>query len=287
MTPRFEQQLERRRDLQADEVLFGLDAAERAELEALGFGADFRKSSSADGHVDLEGAAATLAAALTMRDDLVAGPGVESSAAVDALPPDLAARLRADADAHFAAAAPVGVAGGGARATGFVFPRRRMVSFAAAAMLFLTCGLIGLQVMQSTWFTQKMLMAERNALLANYGQAVEYRTLHTTADQAPRGDVVWCDEAQRGYVTIGGLPVSQAGVDRYRIWIYLADAAGREHAVDAGAFAFDDRDCELVIEVEPVEMVVDIDRVVITSEPVDGAVDPAVCETVATTRLEA
>ena len=194
----------------------------------------------------------SLAAALALRD--LAADDAVAEADVETLPVDLRARISADAARYF------GDVGAGSSSTHVVGrigeaggrSRTRVISFAAAAMLFLTCGLIGLQVYRSTWFTQQMLMAERTEFLGQYGVLVDYRTL-CTMDEAPRGDIVWCDEAQRGYVTIGGLPVSQPGVDHYRIWMYLTDSSGAEHAIDAGVFVFDDRDCELIVKVRPMK----------------------------------
>jgi anti-sigma-K factor RskA len=51
----------------------------------------------------------------------------------------------------------------------------------------------------------------------------------------PRGDVVWDNAGQRGYLVLGGLPPSEPGKTQYQLWVFDA-ARDERYPVDGGVF---------------------------------------------------
>lgn len=54
-----------------------------------------------------------------------------------------------------------------------------------------------------------------------------------------KGEVVWSESAQRGYMTFRGLPRNDASKEQYQLWI--VDARGLEQRVSGGIFNGDDQ----------------------------------------------
>lgn len=50
-----------------------------------------------------------------------------------------------------------------------------------------------------------------------------------------RGDVVWDNAGQRGYLLLGGLPPSEPGETQYQLWVFDA-ARDERYPVDGGVF---------------------------------------------------
>lgn len=54
-------------------------------------------------------------------------------------------------------------------------------------------------------------------------------------DKNTRGEVVWSDLRQEGYMVFEGLPVNDPAKEQYQLWIFDTDA-GQPHPVDGGVF---------------------------------------------------
>ena len=50
-----------------------------------------------------------------------------------------------------------------------------------------------------------------------------------------RGEVIWCDEKQEGYLTLEGLPATEDTTEQYQLWIVDGDR-GHAEPVDGGVF---------------------------------------------------
>jgi hypothetical protein len=73
-----------------------------------------------------------------------------------------------------------------------------------------------------------------------------------TPDQV-RGDVVWSDQQQRGYLRFAGLPVNDPEKWVYQLWIFDAQGDDR-YPVDGGVFniaSVDPKTGEAIVEIDP------------------------------------
>lgn len=73
-----------------------------------------------------------------------------------------------------------------------------------------------------------------------------------TPDQV-RGDVVWSDQQQRGYLRFAGLPVNDPEKWVYQLWIFDAQGDDR-YPVDGGVFniaTVDPKTGEAIVEIDP------------------------------------
>jgi len=91
--------------------------------------------------------------------------------------------------------------------------------------------------------------AQRTALIS---EATDVITVPWGASTEPgyenaRGDVVWSDARQAGYLRISGLPVNDRARVQYQLWV--VDASRDIHPVDGGVFDIT-RDGELIIPVQ-------------------------------------
>jgi hypothetical protein len=68
-----------------------------------------------------------------------------------------------------------------------------------------------------------------------------------------KGEVVWSDSEQRGYMKFVGLPKNDPTLERYQLWII--DSRGMEQRISGGVFdadgAFTDGKNELVVPIKP------------------------------------
>jgi hypothetical protein len=244
---------ERMLDLLADRALFGLDAAEARELDAL------LRSHEAGMRDEFERLAAATAVA-------VGGPAGEMS-------PDLRARLRDDARRFAGGGVPVAVRSGHPWLPvdlrgGLIL----MGTVAAAACLFVMVSGTGrddapapgpgTEVVQDPPAATPAVPAvqparlptpalQREEMLASVRDAQTLDCVAAGDDDAGQesaGDVVWSDQRRRGFLRVKGLARSEPGSDRYRIWI-LDGSKGKP--ISGGVFQVTDGGGEVVVPILP------------------------------------
>lgn len=239
--------MERLLDLLADEAVGGLDNPDRGELEALlGRHAEVPRD-------EFMGTAALVQVSCARREG------------ISRMPAGLKARLAAQADAAFGgatAAGPESRAGtvadiGAARArrqspadqsgglagalsgpdNSLASSRRGLnlpavTGWAAAAALAVALVL----ARQPGAPVPEALTDPRSALLAEADDAVLLPWSPPTAPgfENVRGDVVWSDSRQQGYLRLAGMPVNDPARSQYQLWI--VDQDRDTHPVDGGVF---------------------------------------------------
>lgn len=241
---------ERIGELLADRATVGLDAAERAELAALG--------ADDDDSFDLAAAAVELA---------TLGP-------LPALPDDLARRVVAQA---IPAALPTPV-------IPLVRPPRATVAWVAAAA-GLAAGTIAV-----VWASQRAPEvvhevrtvevapvppppAEARTRLLAAARDVRRFAWKPTADPAAAGvggDVVWSAAAQQGYMRFTGLAPNDRAVLQYQLWIF-DKTRDDKYPIDGGVFDVS-ASGEVVVRIDPKLHVNDVALFAVTIERPGGVV---------------
>ncbi len=208
---------ERLLELLADEAMVGLDAEERAELDAL---------LAASPETDPDGLARVAA-----QIDLAAPASVEE------LPDALRARIEADAASFLSAPADAPTA----RPPGRAAPGAQRRWLASAGWLAAAAGwsLWLLQTVPATTpVPETPSLAERVAQFEREAGDVVRVAWSPGGDatgEGTAGDVVWSDSRQEGYMRFQGLEANDPTREQYQLWIF--DAARNEaHPVDGGVF---------------------------------------------------
>jgi len=235
---------DRMNELLAARALGDLDAAERAELDAL--------ISAAGDDESLDLLAAQLDLALTADADTDEAPPahvlekLDSAAAEFTNPPEIAGRI-----APARTSAPI-------------------AWFAAAACLLLAvfAWRPGVTVPAPPAFDE--LAAAPSALTVGLSADL--------AGEQPIGSLVWDETTQRGVMRFEGLPVNDPSVEQYQLWIFDASREPFtespleiQHPVDGGVF---DIDASGVVEI-PINAKIPVGQPVlfaVTIEPPGGVV---------------
>lgn len=286
-------------DLLVERVLHGLDEPQQLELDALLVDVDEAQLEALERQLEMSLAAAANASALEQSANALQGPSVE-----------LMARLEADADRFFGKTRhkPAGQEGdvvsiARVRSTpgrgrdadlprsaslstpAAVAPRRARVApwlaaagWAAAAMLviFVWSGRPAAPGTPSAPRAPSALGApspaeSRLALVAEEATLQLAWSESTWAEfDSVRGDVVWNDARQEGYLRLVGMPPNDPARSQYQLWI--VDPERDEQPVDGGVFDVPEGAGELVI---PVRATLPVDAPVafaITREQPGGVV---------------
>lgn len=248
------QPLARWQELACDAALFGLDDAERAELEALG--------EDPDALLDLELAAGEIAA---RAHELRGG---------DELPRALAEKLLAQSPAQATAGqgakvVPLAHARDAARreATRDVPPARTPADrrqsplpwlLAAAAIVLAILGwlrrdtspvAIPAPAPSASAERPETPASAREELLAIAGTAqLPWKTTADPSAASATGDVVWHNGAQRGFMRFRGLAPNDPAKEQYQLWIFDGERDDR-YPVDGGVFNVNP-DGEVVVPIE-------------------------------------
>jgi Anti-sigma-K factor rskA len=213
-------------ELLAERALRPLDAAEQAELRALG--------AEDDASFDLAAAAIALAA----------------SSAAEPLPAELARKILAASPARVALAAPTPISR--ARDTGSASKSWPAWLAAAAAMFLAGAGwtwgvsqrakteVVMVPTPPSAPSTPPAPLTpreEREAFLAKVKDAakLDWHGTKDPAGQGATGDVVWSASEQRGYMRFAGLEPNDPTKAQYQLWIFDKDRDAR-YPVDGGIF---------------------------------------------------
>lgn len=227
----------RRDELACDAALFGLDAAELAELEAL---------EGDQARLDLELAAGEIAAL-----------GYEARREGEpALPAALAAKILAQSPAVAAERSPA-VAAERTDAEVIPLPRKRASLLpwlvAAAAIVLAIAGWLRREAPPVTVtppvpsapiasapkpevVRPDTPAAAREALLAITGTTqTAWKATTDASAKGAGGDVIWHSGAQRGFMRFTGLAANDPATSQYQLWIFDAERDER-YPVDGGVF---------------------------------------------------
>lgn len=88
---------------------------------------------------------------------------------------------------------------------------------------------------------------KRNKLLASSG-IIKTEWQSPTDDPNLKGEVVWSDEKQEGYMTFKGLAKNDVSKETYQLWMFR-DASLEPHPVDGGVFDISD-DGEVIVPID-------------------------------------
>jgi hypothetical protein len=107
--------------------------------------------------------------------------------------------------------------------------------FAAAAMLLLT--------LWAPWSpeieppeSRPTFAEQRSILIVNAADVIKatWATPEIAEYAQVKGDVVWSDERQTGFMRLSGMPANRSGQEQYQLWI--VDPSRDEHPIDGGVF---------------------------------------------------
>ena len=95
--------------------------------------------------------------------------------------------------------------------------------------------------------------AQRRALIAQGGQLVQlnWATAAYPGMEKVRGDVVWSDAAQQGYMRFVGMPANDPDKLVYQLWIFAANQ-DEKYPIDGGVFNINNspnRDGEIIVPI--------------------------------------
>jgi hypothetical protein len=115
------------------------------------------------------------------------------------------------------------------------------------------------------------LIASRAALLAEAGDAITLPWSPPTVAgyEQVKGDVVWSESRQQGYLRLAGLPVNDPSRAQYQLWI--VDPERDTHPVDGGVFDVNSRG-EVLIPIQAKLRVTNPKAFAITLEKPGGVV---------------
>lgn len=248
-------------DLLTERALGTLSAAGEARLRELLRGGGYN-----DGE-DME-----LAAAAAMN----AFAAAEASSADAPKPDGLDRKLQADADRFFGDdhAAPDVADLKAARTRHAAEPpaaptRAGLVGWAVAACLAVVVLAVALRTEVGSGAPEPA--AARAALLAEEDTTVvAWNQSDIPAYRGVRGDVVWNDERQEGYLRLTGMPANDPGISQYQLWI--VDPERDENPVDGGVFDVPRGAEEIIIPITAKLAVSDPEAFAITREQPGGVV---------------
>ena len=254
---------ERLADLFADHALFGLEAAEQSELEAL----------SGDSYeAELAAYDRTLAA---LQDAMVAEREQD-------VPSGLEDKLLADASAFFNAPAEAT-----APAQPEPAPAAPVHDFAAAREArassqtpWLVAAAAAVLAVVAWWpDAEPTLPTTANGYDALIASApsdllqLDWLVLEdaSTSSEGTRGEIVWSDSEQKGYMRFSGLAANDASVEQYQLWIF--DRSQKDSfPIDGGVFDIPAGAGEVLIPIDPKIEVSEAWQFAITVEKPGGVV---------------
>ncbi len=241
---------ERRNELLADRAIWGLESAESRELSTIG---------DSD---DLSFDVAAAAAAIAMLD----------IHEIEQPPAHLLEKLEADAQAQFDLGS--GHGSDSSEPTPSSPPDNAShpgwLGWAVAAAAILASVWLGWDRLRPATSNKEL----RTQLLATHGATVEQLEWNAGPSDRrgdPRGDVVWDDVAQEGYMTFRGLPKNDPEKFQYQLWIFDGKRDLKK-PVDGGVFDIAASGRETIVRIDPKIRVHDGVAFAVTIEAPGGVV---------------
>lgn len=190
--------------------------------------------------------------------------GVESARDVDDAPETLKAKLRDDADRFFKRRGDTVIA---LERKPRPAPRWNWgwATAAALALVLLATTLVDLD-------TSPTFEAAREELLADSSDTVllPWATPEDPAFAQVRGNIVWSNARQEGYMLLTGMPVNDPATSQYQLWVVDPDRDG--NPVDGGVFDIPPGASTVVIPIDAKLAVDDPVAFAITREQPGGVV---------------
>ena len=186
------------------------------------------------------------------------------------LPDTLRQRIVADAPRHL----PAGATVTRLQSRDAARPRRWFDAagwYAAAAMLLLAV-VFAWPERPASPPPAPTLAEQREALMSSATDLVQVAWVPPEADgyRDVRGDVVWSNERQAGFLRLSGMPVNQPTEEQYQLWI--VDPGRDAEPVDGGVFDIPAGSEEVIIPIDPKLAVVQPAAFAITAEKPGGVV---------------
>jgi len=237
---------ERMLELLADRALFGLSEEESNELKALE--AEFPEFS---GDISFEKTAAAI------------GLG---NLPAEKMPAGLQAKILADADKFFAARNKDRVSETAGSVAGAILPETaepaadiRTVSYDPPKPSFMqwlgwgvaaiACIVLAVNIWQTRFAPKEVangsqtpetskkeptLAEQKQKLLASARDVIRTEWSAPDGSSGLKGDIVWSDAEQKGYMTFRGLPVNDRDKETYQLWLFRDPQ--EKYPVDGGVF---------------------------------------------------
>tara|TARA_B110000116_G_scaffold162118_1_gene140205 strand:+ start:2406 stop:3212 length:807 start_codon:yes stop_codon:yes gene_type:complete len=117
----------------------------------------------------------------------------------------------------------------------------------------------------------RYLPLERVLLQSTSNDLVEYPWYSKKSDFAmTKGDIVWSNKSQKGFIKISGMPVNDPSKNQYQIWII--DPLKYKQPVDGGVFNVNVTDQDIIIPINPKLPILNAKGFAITLEQPGGVV---------------
>ena len=190
--------------------------------------------------------------------------GIESVRDVDDAPETLKAKLRDDADGFFDSKDDNVVE---------LRPKPRSLTqwnwgwatAAALALVLLATNVVELDSAPALEAAREELLADANGTVL-----LPWATPEDPAYAQVRGDVVWNDDRQEGYMLLTGMPANDPATSQYQLWVVDPDRDG--NPVDGGVFDIPAGTSTVVIPIDAKLAVDDPVAFAITREQPGGVV---------------
>ena len=117
----------------------------------------------------------------------------------------------------------------------------------------------------------RYLPLERVLLQSTSNDLVEYPWYSKQSDFAmAKGDIIWSNKSQKGFIKISGMPVNDPLKNQYQIWII--DPLKYKQPVDGGVFNINATDQDIIIPINPKLPILNAKAFAITLEQPGGVV---------------
>ena len=117
----------------------------------------------------------------------------------------------------------------------------------------------------------RYLPLERILLQSTSSDLVEYPWYSKKSDFAmAKGDIVWSNKSQKGFIKISGMPINDPSINQYQIWII--DPVKYKQPVDGGIFNINAIDKDIIIPINPKLPILNAKGFAITLEQPGGVV---------------
>ncbi len=219
---------ERLFELLADRAMFGLNAEEQAELQKLE-----NEFPELAGDISFDRAAASLQ--------------IAALGEVEPVPASLRSRLESDAAKYFSSRTEEREFSDNIVEVKYESPKPTFMQWLGWALAGAACLALVANIWMSGFGPTREVVKEnapppptieqkREALLASAGPGIVRTEWTSPQEEADlKGEVVWSDSKQEGYMTFRNLPVNDSSKETYQLWIF-DENQDEATPVDGGVF---------------------------------------------------